>query len=172
MGTKDTSTTKASRRATCFYVGENYDMAGSVGHLLFRLLATIRREVESRMAELDLTDAQWKPLWMIKTGRADTAFELAREMSIDAGAMTRMLDRLTAKGLVERVRSETDRRVVHLRLTREGEAAAEQVPHVLAAVNNDFLRGFNKQEWTTLKEYLQRMLVNGDALQQQEEEVQ
>jgi DNA-binding MarR family transcriptional regulator len=166
------STAKPSRRAACFYVGENYDVSGSMGHLLFQLVQSIRREVESRMAELGLTDAQWKPLWMLKLGRADTAFELAREMNIDAGALTRMLDRLAAKGLIERVRSETDRRVVHLRLTREGEAAAEQVPHVLAAVNNDFLRGFTKQEWTQFKDYLQRMLVNGQALQQQAEEVQ
>ena len=91
-------------------------------------------------------------------------------MSIDAGAMTRMLDRLCAKGLIERVRSETDRRVVHLRLTAEGHAAAEQVPHVLADANNDFLRGFTKQEWTQLKDFLQRMLVNGQALQAQPED--
>ncbi|HJV61747.1 MAG TPA: MarR family transcriptional regulator [Albitalea sp.] len=156
---------KASRRAACFYVGENYDMGGSMGHLLFQLMLSMRREVESRMGRLGLTDAQWKPLWLIKTGRADTAFELAREMSVDAGAVTRMLDRLAVKGLIERVRSETDRRVVHLRLTPEGAAAAEQVPGVLAEVNNDFLRGFNKQEWTQLKEFLQRMLLNGHALQ-------
>ena len=101
---------------------------------------------------------------------ADTAFELAREMDIDAGAMTRTLDRLEAKGLIERVRSETDRRVVHLKLTAEGEAAAEQVPHVLADVNNDFLRGFTKPEWTQLKDFLQRMLVNGEALQEEKAE--
>jgi DNA-binding HxlR family transcriptional regulator len=44
-----------------------------------------------------------------------------RGLGIDAGAITRMLDRLEAKGLVERVRSETDRRVVHVRLTEAGE---------------------------------------------------
>ena len=141
-----------------------------MAHLLFQLMASIRREVEERMTELDLTDAQWKPLWMLKMGRADTAFELAREMGVDAGAVTRMLDRLAAKGLIERVRSETDRRVVHLRLTPEGHAAAEKIPHVLADVNNDFLRGFNKQEWQQLKEFLQRMLVNGQALQAAHEE--
>jgi hypothetical protein len=30
------------------------------------------------MAALDLTDAQWKPLWMLASGRADTANEMAR----------------------------------------------------------------------------------------------
>ena len=130
----------------------------------------MRREVDARMAEHGLTDAQWKPLWMLKLGRADTAFELAREMDIDAGAITRMLDRLEAKGLIERVRSETDRRVVHLRLTADGEAVAEHVPHVLAAVNNDFLRGFSEAEWKQLKDLLQRMPVNGQALQEPESE--
>jgi DNA-binding MarR family transcriptional regulator len=157
-------------RRTCFYVGETYDMAESMGHLLFGVVMNLKREVDARMSELGLTDAQWKPLWMIKNGRADTAFELAREMSIDAGAMTRMLDRLAAKGLVERVRSETDRRVVHLRITREGDAAAEQVPHVLAAVNNDFLRGFSKQEWHQFKDMCQRMLANAQALQAEQED--
>jgi DNA-binding MarR family transcriptional regulator len=159
-------------RPACFYAGEDYNMSESMGHLLVQLMMRMRREVDARMGELGLTDAQWKPLWMLKLGKADTAFELAREMSIDAGATTRMLDRLAAKGLIERVRSETDRRVVHLRLTPEGEAAAAQVPHVLAEVNNEFLCGFNKQEWSQFKEFLQRMLVNGQRLHSDKEVTQ
>jgi len=154
---------KTARRA-CFYAGEDYDMSASVGHLLSKVMSSMRREADSRMASLDLTDAQWKPLWMLRCGRADTAFELAREMDIDAGAMTRTLDRLEAKGLIERVRSETDRRVVHLRLTPEGDRASAEVPHVLAEVNNDHLQGFSKSEWTLLRDLLQKMLDNGEAL--------
>jgi len=161
-----------SSRPVCFYVGDDYNMSESMGHLMFQVMGSIRREVESRMGALGLTDAQWKPLWLIKMGRADTAFELAKEMTIDAGAMTRMLDRLAAKGLIERVRSETDRRVVHLKLTPEGEAAAAQVPHVLADVNNEFLRGFSKPEWSQMKEFLQQMLLNGQRLQAEKEETQ
>lgn len=159
-------------RPVCFYAGEDYNMSESMGHLLFQLMMSMRREIESRMTELGLTDAQWKPLWLLKMGKADTAFELAKEMSIDAGAMTRMLDRVAAKGLIERVRSETDRRVVHLKLTPEGEAAAAQIPHVLAEVNNAFLCGFSKQEWSQLKEFLQQLLLNGQRLQADKEETQ
>lgn len=148
-----------------FYDGRRYDVSRSVGHNLMHLMMTMRREVEARMAGHGLTDAQWKPLWMLKTGRASTAIELARETMIDAGAITRMLDRLEAKGLIERVRSETDRRVVHLRLTDAGEAAVEQVPHVLAAVNNDFLRGFSEAEFRQLGSFIDRMAANGQALQ-------
>jgi DNA-binding MarR family transcriptional regulator len=115
-----------------------------------------------------LTDSQWKPLWLIKAGIADTSFEIARQLNMDAGAVTRMVDRVVAKGLVERVRSESDRRVVHLSLTAAGEAVVAEVPRVLAAVNNDFLRGFSESEWKQLQKFLSRMGANGMALPQRE----
>ncbi len=152
------------------YDGRHYDMSESVGHQLVALMMLMRREVEARMAAHGLTDSQWKPLWLIKSGRADTALEIARQLDMDAGAVTRMVDRVEAKGLVERVRSETDRRVVHLRLTAAGEAAVAHVPHVLAAVNNDFLQGFSKAEWKQLRQFIARMAANGAALQRAAEE--
>jgi DNA-binding MarR family transcriptional regulator len=152
-------------KSSPLYDGNRYEMGDSIGHQLFGLMTMFRREVETRMAEYDLTDAQWKPLWLLKAGRASTAIELARHMEIDAGAITRMLDRLEAKGLIERLRSDEDRRVVYLSLTKAGEAAAAKVPHVLAAVNNDFLRGFSEAEWKQLRKLLGRLAANGAALQ-------
>jgi DNA-binding MarR family transcriptional regulator len=146
------------------YDGARYDVSESVGHQLFNLMTMMRREVEWRMAALDLTDAQWRPLWMLASGRTDTANEMARLLEMDAGAMTRLLDRLEAKGLIERTRSETDRRVVHLRLTDAGRAAVAEVPHVLAAVNNAFLHGFSEAEWLQLRALIARMATNGAAL--------
>ena len=159
-----------SSRPLPFYNGEHYDVSTSVGHQLWNLMTLMRREVDLRMTQVGLTDAQWRPLWMIKTGRAATANELAREACIDAGAITRMLDRLEAKGLVERVRSETDRRVVHVRLTEAGELATANIPHVLASVNNDFLHGFSEREWRQLRKLVERMTANGQALQAAQEQ--
>jgi len=166
------SSTKESAAPVPFprYDGDRYDVGESVGHQLVGLVQMMRREVEARMARHGLTDAQWRPLWMIKTGRAATANELARVACIDAGAITRMLDRLEAKGLVERVRSETDRRVVHVRLTEAGELATANIPHVLASVNNDFLHGFSEREWRQLRKLVERMTANGQALQAAQEQ--
>ena len=46
---------------------------------------------------------------------------------------------------------------------------AKKVPFVLAAVNNDFLRGFGKAEWKQLLRLLGRMGENGAALQSESE---
>ena len=55
-------------------------------------------------------------------GRNDslTAKELAEYLSIDKGYMSRMMQNLEKKGLIERVKSEKDAREKHLRLTEEG----------------------------------------------------
>ena len=51
-----------------------------------------------------------------------SASDLCKGISYDAGAMTRMLDRLEGKGLIRRNRSAQDRRLMHLELTEEGRA--------------------------------------------------
>jgi DNA-binding MarR family transcriptional regulator len=143
-----------------FYDGGHYAVDESVGYLLHQVLGCMRRDIEARMAEHELTAAQWQPLWRLKLSPRSTSQAIARDANIDAGSMTRLLDRLEAKGLLDRERSATDRRVVNLALTRAGEAVVQHVPHVLADVNNQYLRGFSADEWRQLRSLLERMLAN------------
>jgi DNA-binding MarR family transcriptional regulator len=121
-------------------------------------------QVDKRLDVHELTSAQWGPLMRLRTTGGSTVAELARWLQVDAGAMTRLLDRLEKKGLCKRVRSTEDRRVVKVELTPEGATAIQEVPAVLAEVMNAHLAGFSKTEWQALKTYLQRMLDTGDAL--------
>jgi DNA-binding MarR family transcriptional regulator len=148
-----------------FYGSNRDQIVDSVGYKLLQLALAMRRETASRLLSLGLTEAQWRPLWMLKAGRADTPQALARVLGVDAGAMTRMLDRLEAKGLIGRVRSLTDRRVTQLRLTATGEAATEGIPEVVARVNNDYLQGFSREEFEELNALLARMRANGRSLE-------
>lgn len=146
-----------------FYEGRSYSIDGSYGYLLRRLYSSIQRHVDKRMQPLDLTAMQWAPLLLLAEGKGNTAAELARVMDIDTGAMTRMLDRLEAKGLVARARSASDRRVVHLELTADGLKVARRIPNVVADVLNLHLSDFDAGELTLLMNFLRRMLVNGGA---------
>ena len=151
------------RRAKAFYAGDSYVAGDSVGYLLNQVVIAMRRQIEQAMAAHELTAAQWYPLWKLERDGPCTAQELARDMDTDAGATTRLVSRLAAKGLVERLRPDGDRRVVMLQLTPAGRAVAAQVPQVLADVNNAFLRGFSRDEWQQLKALLRRMLDSGPA---------
>src|SRR3954453_17192675 len=104
-----------------FYDGANYPVGTTVGQLLHQVVLEMRRGIAARLVEHELTAVQWQPLWKLKIDPTTTAQQLARQMDVDAGAMTRMLDRLEAKGLIERVRSDADRRFIRLALTPAGE---------------------------------------------------
>ena len=143
-----------------FYQARDYQPEECVGYLLRQVVVALTQAVDRELAPADLTNAQWLPLFKLYRKQADTPRELARCCGLDAGAMTRTLDRLEAKGLCQRVRSQTDRRVVHIALTPAGLEAAQNLPAVLSRVQNAHLAGFNAEEFLAFKGYLQRMLDN------------
>lgn len=143
-----------------FYRPEGYLTDESVGYLMRRVVTAVSHGIDRELAGCDLTNAQWLPLFKLYLGKASTVAELARECQLDAGAMTRMLDRLATKGLCRRVRSVEDRRVVNIELTPEGQVAAQGIPGVLSRVQNAHLAGFTLEEFEMLKSLLRRILSN------------
>jgi DNA-binding MarR family transcriptional regulator len=143
-----------------FYRGDEYRIHDSVGYLLRQLRSALDRVIDAEMDEHDLTGVQWGPLLMLHLDMGTTAAELARIACVDTGAMTRMLDRLEAKGLLRRSPCPNDRRVVQLELTPEGVRLCREIPYGLARVNNAMLRGFTRDEFEALKDFLRRMLSN------------
>jgi len=143
-----------------FYQLDNYRPEDSVGYLMRLILSSMASAVDTQLANCDLTNAQWLPILKLHQGHASTVAELARVCTMDAGAMTRLLDRLETKGLCKRTRSEADRRVVNIALTDTGREVAQGIPGVLCTVLNSHLSGLSAEEFATLKGLLQRMLPN------------
>lgn len=155
---------KDKRDLPPIYDRATYARENSMGYLMRRIGQLMVGEVDRRLGCSGLTHAQWAPLFLIHRGEANTLAALARELQVDAGALTRTLDRLEAKGLCRRERSAEDRRVVHLTLTPEGKKAAEPVPGILCDVSNAMLAGFSQAEWDTMMGFLRRIVANAEAL--------
>jgi DNA-binding MarR family transcriptional regulator len=149
-----------------FYRPDTYQRSESVGWLLNRVKQSIAAQADQRLAKEGLTHAQWVPLLVLRLGGPSSVVKLAAELDTDAGATTRLLDRLEAKGLCLRERASADRRVVMVSLTDEGQRITAELTAVLSDVFNAHLAGFSVDEWRTLLSLLHRMLANGDALRQ------
>jgi len=147
-----------------FYTVDDYQVEKGVGYLARQFSHTVGREIDRRMAVLGLTDAQWQPLLLLQQNGCATAADLSRVAGHDAGSVTRLLDRLEAKGLVRRVRSARDRRVVNLELTAEGRKIAQQVPEIIVGLANETLRGFSRDEFERFTDLLTRALANARAI--------
>ncbi|MFM0325843.1 MarR family winged helix-turn-helix transcriptional regulator [Caballeronia glebae] len=139
----------------------DYVLAESVGYLISRVRSTMWNMVtQHTTSELGITSTQASILFMLAVGKCLTAADIAREYGIDASAVTRLIDRLEKRGLLSRVRSEEDRRVVRLALTDEGRATAEKIPAIFTSVLDNLLAGFTPEEVGFLKSMLRRILAN------------
>ncbi|HEY2276270.1 MAG TPA: MarR family transcriptional regulator [Steroidobacteraceae bacterium] len=148
------------------YDSTSYQPRKSIGSLLSRvrveMLAALDDELtrDRRLAPLELSAAQFAVIASLAGEERKSASDLCKGISYDAGAMTRMLDRLEGKGLIRRNRSPDDRRLVHLELTDEGRVAYPRMRELALGVANRFLRGFTKAEARQLETFLTRMLEN------------
>jgi len=148
------------------YQTETYEPSKSVGHLINRLRGEIfsaldhEMETDPSVAALEVTAAQYLILTNLAKGENDSTARFCKQMSYDPGAMTRMLDRLEAKGLLKRGRCPDDRRLVNIELTEAGRAAIPKLRACSVNVLNRFLKGFTSDEVVMLERLLQRMVAN------------
>ena len=146
------------------YATETYNPEDSIGRLIAEVSGRILAAFDDEMTGMGITGAQWVILMRIASGCGSTAAELCRFSRYDTGSMTRMLDRLEEKGLIRRVRSSKDRRLIHLELTDAGRELHPLLPPVAVKVLNAHLKGFTREELDLFKGFLNRMRANSEAL--------
>jgi DNA-binding MarR family transcriptional regulator len=146
---------------------ETYQPGKCVGQLMARVKTAHMNALdqvlaeEPELAKLEISAAQYVILSVLaQKGCVDSTAELCKGLSYDGGAMTRMIDRLEAKGLIARNRCTNDRRVVKIELTPEGSAALPKLRECSVRVLNRFMRGFSDAEARQLEGFLARMLKN------------
>ncbi len=97
---------------------------GLVFRHVFRTLSRLRGR-DTHLGGSELSHAQFELLIELEERGELPAGELAAAARLTPATVTQMLDHLAEQGHVERVRSETDRRVVVSRLTRGGRRKIE-----------------------------------------------
>lgn len=101
--------------------------------------------------EIGLTIPQIVVLKSVRDLGEVTTNVIARHVSLSQPTVTHILDRLEERGFIERYRSARDRRVVHTRLTRQGQSALRKAPGLL---HERFLR-----EFATLSDRRQKEII-------------
>ncbi|MGY2959344.1 MarR family transcriptional regulator [Pseudomonas sp. Y39-6] len=130
-----------------------------LGLLLGRAAILKDKIIDIHMEPHGITAAQFKVLIIMAQFGVDTPAELCRHLSLDSGSMTRMLDRLEQKGLLDRKRSALDRRQVQLVLTDDGQRLADRLPYIGAEALNQLASALEPGELQTLEKILMKMLI-------------
>ncbi|WP_240126086.1 MarR family winged helix-turn-helix transcriptional regulator [Thermomonas alba] len=135
---------------------------GSALGLLFRQVRDAmwtRMERELAAAGHALTFSQYIVIRQLADGSANVT-DLARAAHLNPGAMTRLLDKLEARGILTRAVDPNDRRALHIHLTQVGYAMWRDIQQCGARVRERALRGMDEATRAQLTRLLEQARDN------------
>lgn len=111
-------------------------------------------------AETDITVDQW--IILQELGKEDglSQLEIAQRTYKDAPTVTRILDILVHKDLIERAANATDRRKFNIQLTKFGNKKIKEVKPVLRAFRTKAWNGLSDNEVKKLTKVLNTIFTN------------
>src|SRR3984957_15899740 len=118
------------------YQVSTYKSQNSVGYLLKRAHSLMLAVLEPMLEERGFSFIQYVILSWLRDGIAVNPKDICIQYRHDSGALTRVIDQLAERGLLERVRRDRDRRKVELQLTQAGRETIEGlIPPVVEKLN-------------------------------------
>lgn len=132
---------------------------------VMRTADVLHREVEERvLTDAGLSDAQYNVLRILR-GAGESGLpcgEIAQRMIRRDPDITRLLDRLAARGLVDRNRDDRDRRIVRVTLTAKGREILDPIDGPLLAAHRRAMACLDQGELRSLIELLERIRASLD----------
>lgn len=124
---------------------------------VFNDILTIEESELKKSQFNDLTITEMHTIEAIGMYKKKTSSEVAKELSITVGTLTVAINNLVKKGYVERLRSEDDRRVVKLGLTKKGKLLFRVHQHFHREMVKNILKGMEQEEEQALLRALKNL---------------
>lgn len=109
-------------------MASNDKLVADIHGTLRRLIQLVQTRSKKIRKETGITGPQLLAMKTLTASPAISISELARRIYLHPATVVGIVDRLEAQELVERLRSEDDRRQVNVKLTRKGKAALRKTP--------------------------------------------
>src|SRR5580700_6153803 len=118
------------------YQVSTYKAQLSIGYLVKRAHSLMLDIMEPVIEQRGFSFVQYVVMSSLRDGIALNPKTICSQFRHDSGALTRIIDQLAERGLLERVRRDRDRRKVELQLTPAGREAIESlIPSVVDKLN-------------------------------------
>lgn len=126
---------------------------------LMRTAAVLRRRYAKVIEPRGLSLPQYNVLRILRGARGEPlpTLEIGERMIEEAPGVTRLLDRLEAKGLVRRQRCTSDRRLVHCWITDPGLELLTRIDPLLNDADNQVVAHLSDEEQVALIHLLERV---------------
>ena len=131
-----------------------------VPFLMSRATAILAREMHRRVGQHGLEVIEWRILVAAQSQGDVSVRELADYVMEPQPTVSRWLDRMQGKGLLERVSSEDDGRVSIVKLSESGRQKAVEISRIALAHESEALGALSADEQLSLRHYLERVVMD------------
>jgi len=128
------------------------------GHLVRRLHQQAVALYSRHAAGFELTPVQFAALHAVTAWPDSDQSSIGRAIACDKTTLGAVLDRLQARGMVERIADAADRRTWRLRTTPAGRILLEQLQPRIDALQRDLLAPLSESEATELMRLLAKVV--------------
>jgi DNA-binding MarR family transcriptional regulator len=144
------------------YQVSTYRAQKSVGYLIKRAHSLMLDVMEPVVEARGFSFIQYVILSWLRDGIAVNPKDICFQYRHNSGALTRVIDQLAERGLLERMRRDRDRRKVELRLTPAGRETIESLIPLVVEKLNLVLADFSSAE---VEEFLRLLIKFNTTLQ-------
>src|SRR6202046_3275738 len=128
------------------YQVSTYTAQMSVGYLVKRAHSLMLDIMEPVITQRGFSFVQYVVMSALRDGIAMNPKVICTQFRHDSGALTRIIDQLADRGLLERVRRDRDRRKVELQLTPAGRETIESLIPLIVGKLNEVLSDLSQAE--------------------------
>ncbi|MET3615162.1 DNA-binding MarR family transcriptional regulator [Rhizobium aquaticum] len=132
----------------------------TIGILLHDVARLMRRRFEQRARPVGLTRSQWHTLLLLSKNEGVHQKALAEMQEVEPITLMRLIDKLEERGLVERRKHETDRRIWMLYITQTARSLLEGAREFGNETRAEALEGISDADRVRLFEMLETMKSN------------
>lgn len=133
-----------------------------LGYWHGRFDQVVHTALDRRLAAANITVSQWNVMALLYHREADTVRDIARIIDLDAGAVTRLADRLEKKGYLRRTPDLSDRRSVLLSLTSSGRRLVPDLAMIVDENDQAYFGVLNHDEVLQYQGLLGKLLRAAD----------
>src|SRR3984885_9308304 len=142
------------------YQVSTYRAQNSIGYLTKRAHALMLDVMEPLFEEHGFSFVQYVIMSWLRDGIAVNPKDICAQFRHNSGALTRVIDQLAERGLLERSRRDRDRRKVELELTPAGREVIESLIPLVVDKLNLALADFSSEEVGELMRLLLKLNVS------------
>ncbi len=135
-----------------------------IGYTITDVSRLIRTVFDRRVRRYGLTRAQWMVIARVHRRPGLSQSEVADLLEIEKAPAGRLIDRMQAKGWLERRADPKDRRINRLHLTSKGERIHKAIWPVAEATVDAAMDGLSREERKTLTALMTRVKLRLQAL--------